>query len=521
MTGEPFTFRAPWYERERGGHTLVDDRAKRPVIQKYDSTRFVEQVTTDPLDSLKFDVEDLFTYPVPVKFPAPGTGRERLATSRLVRSKLRKLYQPNHDRFYVVVAELFCDVPGLPRAGSHRDIEVNFVLRRNQATFTGSPSELRTLSRKLLESLTDSQLKNIPLATDLAAGTPDVDDLWWANTVYEQLARDHADLIEAVGVKIEEQGWLVDAKTGSGRWDKLSAQSETLREQVYPMFRIPDTAAKCDKARTRSMWFGLVPTYSAEHWKESIGDRDRLVPKLDERAIYHIRTLVTQKRPPGQEHCPPKQWWSEPTEPFRLAAPYDPEGTKNRKVSISAPDFRALAARATKPPGPGGLTINTPPGSQMKFSPFNIPKSGDGSFADGGICTFAFELFFIIALFLFLMFLPIVVFAFQLWWLLALRFCFPRLDASMTILADYFVGVNVITDLLKSNDPHKKAKAAFQDVLGTETADLLIEQAGKGKFPNDAASAQALVAAIDPNNAAGPSTGEKLPEVPDPLCEKG
>lgn len=64
--------------------------------------------------------------------------------------------------------------------------------------------------------------------------------------------------------------------------------------------------------------------------------------------------------------------------------------------------------------------------------------------AGGGACTFAFELFFLVALFLFLMFLPIVVFAFQLWWLLALRFCFPRLSASMTALAAFFAGVNVM-----------------------------------------------------------------------------
>jgi hypothetical protein len=55
-----------------------------------------------------------------------------------------------------------------------------------------------------------------------------------------------------------------------------------------------------------------------------------------------------------------------------------------------------------------------------------MPGSGDGAVGTGGgACTFALELFFIVAFFLFLMFLPIVVFAFQLWWMLALRFCIP------------------------------------------------------------------------------------------------
>jgi hypothetical protein len=122
MTVHPFAFRAPWYARERDHIGLRDAAALRPVLQKYDSTRFVKQVTTDPRDSLSFVDEDNWSYPVPVAFPAPGKGRERFATSTLLRTKLRKLYQPNHDRFYVVVVELFCDTPGLPRAGSHVEV---------------------------------------------------------------------------------------------------------------------------------------------------------------------------------------------------------------------------------------------------------------------------------------------------------------------------------------------------------------------------------------------------------------
>ena len=80
----------------------------------------------------------------------------------------------------------------------------------------------------------------------------------------------------------------------------------------------------------------------------------------------------------------------------------------------------------------------------MKFNPVReCAQTGSGSMGDGGICTFAFELFFIIALFLFLMFLPIVVFAFQLWWLLALRFCFPKLSAQLDVMADFFADAHV------------------------------------------------------------------------------
>ena len=72
MSPHPYAFRAPWYARERDGYSLRDARALRPVLQKYDSTRFAQQITHDPRDSLEFTDEDRWSYPVPVTFPAPG-----------------------------------------------------------------------------------------------------------------------------------------------------------------------------------------------------------------------------------------------------------------------------------------------------------------------------------------------------------------------------------------------------------------------------------------------------------------
>ena len=271
MNGHAFAFRSPWYARERAGFGVNDPRAFPPVLQKYDSTRFVRQVTTDPRDSLEFTDEDKWSYPVPVSFPAPGTGRQRFATSTMVTTKLRKLYQPNHDRFYLVVVELFCDTPGLPRAGSHRDVDVGFVLRRRHLTFSGTSHQLRRLSRDLLLSLVKTQHPNTPLGAKPAAATPDVDDLWWAEDAAHERQRfidEHEDLLQAVTAHIQEQGWLVDSTDGTGRWDALTAESDTVQEQVYPMYRLPDRVAACNNARTRSLWFGVVPTYSAEHWKD-------------------------------------------------------------------------------------------------------------------------------------------------------------------------------------------------------------------------------------------------------------
>ncbi len=87
MNDLKIAFRAPWYERERHDATVNDTPFLRPVIQKYDDTSFVRRLVADPQDSLEFTDDDRWSYPVPVTFPAPGTGRQRFATSRLVRTQ--------------------------------------------------------------------------------------------------------------------------------------------------------------------------------------------------------------------------------------------------------------------------------------------------------------------------------------------------------------------------------------------------------------------------------------------------
>jgi hypothetical protein len=525
VSPHPYAFRAPWYARERDGYSLRDARALRPVLQKYDSTRFAQQITHDPRDSLEFTDEDRWSYPVPVTFPAPGTGRQRFATSRLVTTNLRKLYQPSHDRFYAVVAELFCDIPGLPRAGSHRDLDVGFVLRRRHTTVDGARRDVRRLARELLFALSREQYPGSRLPAGTAAVTADVDDLWWAvEAARERFIADQGDLIAAVTAHVHEQAWLVDTVTGVGRWAAPGDQAASEEEQIYPMWRLPDGVAACDAARTRSLWFGLVPTYSSEHWLDPApGAHRRPVPKLDEHAIYEIRTVATQRRPRGQERCPPIRWWSMPSEPFRLAAPYDPDGTKNRATSITGPDFRALAARAGQPPGPGGLSIRTPPGSQMKFNPLGgIPKPGSGSMGNGGTCTFAFELFFIVSLFVFLMFLPIVVFVFQLWWMLALRFCFPRLSVQMQVLANFFAAAHV--DIIADIEADATASAALDAVFGVTVPPGSLDPgmaASLAASPGFAANAQTLpdlVAATDPATVPAPAPLPVETKPADPLC---
>lgn len=531
-----FVLRAPWYVRERA-HTGVRDPAMlRPAIQMYDDPEFIRGLTSDPRDSLAFGDDDLWSYPVPVK--PTGNGRLRLATWQSVTTGLRKLYQPSHNRYYAVVVEVFCDEPGLPRAGSHDDIEVGFVMRRQFAPGTGPHG--RHAARTLMRQLAREQGLSID---DTVTGLRDMRDLWWADRAWRrQFLDDHADQVSQLDIDDREQGWFTEQDGSDGRWRPMEATDPTLVEQSFRMWRLPARDNDCGAARTRLTWFGLVPTYSADHFIM----HGRTHPKYDSHAIYELRCFVKQPPAKGKETCPPKIWWSQAaSEPFRLADPMDPEGTAKRLTSITLPDLRRLAARAGKPMGPGGVAITTPPKSGLVFNPFDTTKPG--ALGNGGVCTFALELFFLVAFFLFLAFLPIVVFLFQLWFLLALRFCIPPsigLDVTATFLADASVdfsagvaatvrapGCPLAAELdALTPGPGPTVDEAFDQIFGTDST-LLPDKGewldklrdakdanGNPVFDKNPALLHAAVVSTDPRQAAPaqPPPRESLP--PDPLC---
>jgi len=80
-----------------------------------------------------------------------------------------------------------------------------------------------------------------------------------------------------------------------------------------------------------------------EEWCETTDEKGEIQTKLDDSAIYQLRCILTKRPERGREHCPPKTDVSDPTRGFRLAAAFDPDGTKNRTISITAPDLRRLA----------------------------------------------------------------------------------------------------------------------------------------------------------------------------------
>ncbi len=519
MTG--FALRAPWYVRERGHFGLRDPRALRPGIQMYDGTDFVARLLADPRDSLATGHDDWWSYPVPVTPSASAHGRARLATWMLIRTRLRKLYQPSHGRFYAVVVEVFCDQAGLPRAGSHDDIEVRFVMRRQRTVVSGAPRPTRQLARNLLVSMAAEQGVDFT-----GAELPDdVRGVWWAERAWQDFEADNRDLIGQMTVDSAHEGWFTSKSAPAG-WKRLDRASAGDAEQEFPMWRLPPRAADCAAATTRSLWFGIIPTFSAEHFVRN----GTVQPKLDDQAIYQLRCFVRQKPPPGREHCPATMFWGGASEPFRLAAPMDPQGTSKRITTISQPDLRSLAARAGQRQGPGGVQISTPPQSQLVFNPFKgIPASGSGKIgAGGGTCTFALELFAIVAFFLFLMFLPIVVFAFQLWWMLALRFCFPPTIAFQA-LADFFAQGKLLATL--EADASLTAKFDLQFGLDSNVLrsgdrtpgwaaelDQAKDDGGNAIFSNDPNFVNALVVGTDPTQARVPAPPRREPEPPDPLC---
>jgi hypothetical protein len=176
-----------------------------------------------------------------------------------------------------------------------------------------------------------------------------------------------------------------------------------------------------------------------------------------------------------------------------------------------------LAARAGSKLGPGGVRIVTPPGSALTPPAFgNLGKVGSPPAAGGGgVCLFAFELFFMVALFLFLLFLPIVVLAFQLWWLLALRFCIPP-SIAFSALAT-FLASNGDRPLNPAAPAEATLMADFDAALQMPGATAEMQKVDP--FKTKPTALGDLVAAIDPDKSVADPAPPKLEDKPDdPLC---
>jgi hypothetical protein len=207
-----------------------------------------------------------------------------------------------------------------------------------------------------------------------------------------------------------------------------------LAEAAYPLSPlVPDPTNPRHDAYGETLYFGVVPTGSS--------DADiRGAARYDDHSCYEIRCYARRHRaqcPRDGGHCTCEITWSEPTAAYELASHFDLEGTANRPVTVQLPDLAQLHADAIRlgPGGTGGVRFQSPVGSELAFTAENLDATARaGTNTQIQICSFAIPLLTIVALFVFRLFMPIVVFIFQLWFLLLLRFCIPpdvSIDADM------------------------------------------------------------------------------------------
>lgn len=464
----PWKLVAPWYRWQRPAVPQYG-RDTAPVFQKFAGSSFIQDFLGQPQHSLLFDpavdvVSNIDLVPAisganlagklaalfatlddgtPVK-PGDASTPEvlkNLRRARLVPTTMRKLFLPVHDRHYLVVCELHCDQPGFPPVDRREVCQAGFTVRRrrrNVAPALLAEAGRRAQEVRALEAAHAELLELSPLAGRPAdARRRQLLELRQTGSfgaelagLGEELERRRAELADwfaAHGVSVTLEGWfpqLVDGKPSAtlGRWLALPAQ-DAPDEHSFPLYPlVPDPRDAGHDAAGRTLYYGIVPVTSLQH--EASGQA-----RFDDVNTYEVTCFVRRHHPcPARTgktpDCHGELVWSAPTEPYRIAAAFDTLGCANRPVTIKMPDLRELAAQVMARPR-GKL-------SPVKFvQPQHLaPKVKNGA-ASGGdmggnaVCFFSIPLITIIALFVLNLFLPVVVFIFQLWFLLVLRFCIP------------------------------------------------------------------------------------------------
>jgi hypothetical protein len=450
MPEHPWKLVAPWYrwERQRADENRRPPET-RPVFQKFDAPDFVRGFVRDPQRSLAFDkdIDTVFqTHTCPAD-PKTGrisrmlaltvNGKKSFHAAHLCPTGVRKLYLDTHKRYYLVVCELHCDAPGFPMVGHKQVCQAGFVVRRRSTEF---PTGLRKEAEGHLKGVFDKQAAiayldgSTPLRGSHAAARDLRVQKLRAAGKYEstlgglkkELADARAELAKWKDVHGTDvlEGWIPGGFPNVGSWQPVAEKPDVLLESFFPLYRLfPDPKLTDHPATHGTIYYGVVPTSSLD--TDPTG-----TARFDPTSRYEVRCFVRRHAP----ECPPTKAvpdchgplvWSGPTERYQLAAPSDLIGTSQRPVTIHIPDLRELAAQAA------GLELN-------KFAPMKVvqpqnldfkvndQKAEGGKVKQGGfpqICFFAIPLITIIAFFVLRLFLPVVVFLFQLYFLLAFRLC--------------------------------------------------------------------------------------------------
>ncbi|MBB5019141.1 hypothetical protein HNQ59_002439 [Chitinivorax tropicus] len=454
----PWAITAPWYRWPLAG-VPRSGRGMAPVLQKFASDDFVNEFIKDLQHSVRFNQDDQvfainlaaaspgqFVGKLAALFPMksdgkpwqPGDAVTDLRRSQLVGTGIRKLFLPSHGRHYLVVCELHCDVPGFPAVPVSEVCQAGFVVRRKRLDY---PAESRPQAVALLRELVTAQAKlgeweqTIPVRPAAARRRAEkiaklkqagqFDALLQAAREAVQQKRQALDAWrQANGVRVFEEGWVSGGHTGIGQWQEVETMPETLQETWLPLYRVfPDPANPAHDARGRALFFGVVPTSAFDTTAQGEA-------RFDDRSSYEIRTFFRRHACccPQQglnvqaPDCDGELVWSAPTETYRLASQFDLQGTANRPVTVQMPNLAELAAQVlARPVGKfSPVKFVQPQTLQPKIS--GNALSG-GSMGGDAFCFFAIPLITLVALFVLNLFLPIVVFIFNLWFLLALKFC--------------------------------------------------------------------------------------------------
>ncbi len=496
MTKHPWKLVGPWYRTESVGG-LGQNRNTAPILQKYADASFAGKLVEDPQHSLRFNSEDFVE-----RIKQNPNEIIDLAERKNSHTPL-KLFLDLHSRFYVVICELHCDVAGFPSVDRKQVCEAGMVIRRRVPIITPSvKGKISTLLRERQQLQSDLLAKQASI--DSSEAIVQKQQLASEITVLDTIKARSAKLVHDVSkVSVESlndklrntneqlnefidkgdlqvvlQGWHSSELKGVGNWQNIEETPAELEEQTLPLYPvIADPTNHQHTATGKTLWFGLIPTSS--------GDIDSAnAPKFDEKDLYEIRCFVRRYKPQfplktNEKDCCGDIVWSKATEGYQIASPYDLDGGSHRPVNIKLPDLPALKAQADAgPAGRGaGARIIAPENSSLNFATdkMDMPEGGEPLTRAGQqICFFAIFLFFIVAMFLFRLFLPILLFIFNLWFLLKLKFCIPpSIEFDAGLVADLSFDGSFGIEFDASIQAHVDLMADF-------SADLAVQMAIEG-----------------------------------------
>lgn len=515
---------APWWQwtdpaSVPAGQAITPDpqkgRLSQPVFQKYDSPKLVADFIADPQHSLRFVDDDLVH--ALLASPAPSLNKLgklfRIGASKDADGKVvdqqylpdgtdtRKLFLDTHKRFYLVVCQIACDGPGFPKVAREKVCEAGFVIRRRTVTPPSAGVDevkpiLKTLalSRARLSRVNElAGIESLAVASGSIGG-----DAPAVSAKLESLLKSRGSLqallaaekerfdqwVQRFGVVPQLQGWFKSARGFDkiGAWAPVDETPDELGlESNFPMYPlIPDKNDPHHAGQHGTIYFGLLPTSSHDC------DRSGRA-RFDDQQFYEVRCWARRHLVPHDPDqvcpCPDGIFWSRPSRPYKLASHFDLVGTSHHPVTIQLPDLNTLAAQAK----PGlGVGFAKPKGSLMVTGDKDGKAQSQGTSPFPEICFFPIPLITIVASFVFELFLPVIVFMFQLWWMLALKFCIPpQIDVAGGISAELGLsgkfGIDVDLDIdaslelkldaaLSAPDPHMPGMTQLQAQFGVDAA---------------------------------------------------